>query len=193
MLQLKSFIGEEASAYFSQIADLRINTFKEFPYFYEGNFETEKGYLGVYFKSQKSLTLLVFDGDKIVGCSSSVPLNEESDIIQRPFLDSNLNSKDYLYIGDVIIQKAYRERGFLRKFFEHHENHAKTQGLKHLVFMTVNRPHSHPRRPSDYKSLEPIWQHFGYKLMSGMAVKTSWLQSDTLKVENNELGIWVKG
>ena len=78
MLQLKSFTGEESSAYFSQISDIRINTFKEFPYFYEGNIETEKGYLGVYFKSQKSLTLLVFDGDKVVGCSSSVPLNESS-------------------------------------------------------------------------------------------------------------------
>lgn len=192
MVQLKSFNGEEARKYFSQTADMRLAIFKEFPYFYKGNYETEKQFLGVFFNSQRSLILLVFDGDKVVGCSSSVPLDEESNVIQQPFLENNLNPKNYLYIGEVMLKKPYRGQGLLRKFFEHHENHAKAHGLKYPSFMTVKRPHSHSLRPSDYRDLGPIWQHFGYKLMPGMVVKSSWIQSDTLKEEHNELNIWVK-
>lgn len=173
---------------------MRIAIFKEFPYLYEGNIESEKEYLDVFFNSQKSLILLVFDGDKVVGCSSVVPLDEESDTIQKPFLDRNIDPKDYLYIGEAMIKKPYRNLGILGKFFvPAYNNHAKIHGFKHLVFITVNRAHSHPQRPSDYRNLEPIWQHFGYKLMPGMFVKASWLQSDTLKEEENELGVWIKG
>ncbi len=40
--------------------------------------------------------------------------------------------------------------------------------------------------------LEPIWQHFGYKLFSEMKVKFSWKQIDSDQVQENILELWHK-
>jgi GNAT superfamily N-acetyltransferase len=189
---IKVFKGAEAKKYIDDIADMRITMFKEYPYLYDGSIEYEREYLETYFKSENALVLLVFNKDKVVGFSNIIPLSEEMAELKKPFENNNLDVKDYLYIGEVMLKKPYRGKGLLRNFFEHHENYAKEKGYSNLTFITSKRPENHPMKPKDYRDLGPIWQHFGYNLDERLIAKMSWKQVDTGKEEENNLSFWVK-
>jgi GNAT superfamily N-acetyltransferase len=191
-MRIEAFSGNDARKYFMDIANLRIDTFKDFPYLYEGSLEVEKEYLESYFASKTSVVILVFDGNKIVGFSNSIPLEEEMDEITMPFKEKNIDLRKYLYVGEVIIRKTYRGKGILRKFFEHHEKVASQNGREKLTFMTVERAPNHPERPKNYRTLEPIWQHFGCYKLNNIKVVIPWDRIDTKKEEPNYLEIWEK-
>ncbi|MDR3647154.1 MAG: GNAT family N-acetyltransferase [Candidatus Babeliales bacterium] len=189
LLKLK---GPQAKKYVTDIADMRITLFKEFPYLYEGAYSYEEEYLQTYFNSDEANILLVLDKDKVVGFSSSIPLAEESQDLKAPFNEKELYIKDYFYIGEVMLQPAYRGRGILRKFLEFHENQALKNGYKYTVFMTVDRENNHPSKPKDYKSLDNIWKHFGYVILPELKISLDWPQVGTNIYTNNKLSIWLK-
>lgn len=191
-LTIKAFSGEDARLYWQQIAKLRIEMFKEFPYLYEGTYEYEKEYLETYFKSKNSVILLVFDADDLVGFSNAIPLVEEMKEIQEPFLRMGIDIGAHLYVGEVMIQPPYRGRGLLRKFFEYHDASAVKQNCSKIVLMTVNRSDDHPCRPKNYNSPDPIWEHFGYHRLPEMDISMVWKQVDTHKDEVNRLALWQK-
>jgi GNAT superfamily N-acetyltransferase len=189
---IKAFSGKAAKQYFPQIADIRINLFREYPYLYDGSYEYEREYLDTYFESPKSKILLVLEGDKVVGFSNSIPLSEELEEIQAPFIQQGEDLGAYLYIGEVMLYPKYRGKGLLRKFLDYHHARAKQLGYSQLTFMTVNRDDNHPSRPQHYQPLEPLWEHFGYKREKDMQITLPWKQIDTHKEESNYLAIWVK-
>lgn len=191
-LSVEVLTGVEARKYWQQIASLRIDMFKEFPYLYEGSFEYEKAYLETYFQSKNSVILLVFAGDEVVGFSNSIPLSEEWAEIKEPFLKNNIDLASYLYIGEVMIQPQYRGKGLLRKFFEYHESFAKEHNFREAVFMTVKRAIDHPQRPKEYTSPDAIWEHFGYQRLAGMSITLPWKQIDSHQEEMNQLELWQK-
>jgi len=191
-LYMKVLSGPDAREYFEDIAQIRISLFSEYPYLYEGTIEHEKEYLETYFKSSCALILLVFDGQKIVGFSNSIALSEESEEMKTPFIEHKLNLSEYLYIGEVMIYKPYRNKKILRKFLEFHENTALTQGYSHMIFMTVERPDNHPARPDNHRLLDPVWKHFGYQQIPGLQIHFMWPQVDTNQDTENTLAIWQK-
>lgn len=191
-LSLRALSGAEAKAYLEPIAKMRMRFFREFPYLYEGSLDYEKNYLETYFGSPNSAVLLVFKENTIVGFSNIIPLNEELEEIQAAFKENDLPVEDYLYIGEVILDPICRNQGLSRRFFDFHESYAQERGYSKLVFMTVKRPTNHPQRPKNYRPLEPIWRHFGYELLPGVAVKIPWKQVDTQEEEPNTLDVWFK-
>lgn len=190
-IRIEVFTGPQARAYFSQIANMRITLFSEYPYLYQGDINSEQAYLETYFCSANASILLVCDGDKIVGYSSSIPLIEEEDALKKPFIDRCLDLNDYLYIGEVMLCPEYRHKGITEKFFAYHENKARQAGYKKVVFMTVERSDNHANKPSVYQGLDPVWRHFGYE-KSDILVYFKWKQIDTRQETLNSLAIWQK-
>ncbi len=191
-VSLKAFSGEGARPYLNQIAALRIDHYREFPYLYDGSFENEKRYLDPYFNSKNSKILLVFDLDKVVGFSNSLPLAEESDWLVKPFERADLKPSDYLYMSDFILKAPYRGKGLLRRFFEAHEKNAHINGCSKLAMMTVKREPSHPQRPEGYQPLDDMWRHFGMDVVPECEIVFLWNQVDTKKEEHNRLQVWSK-
>ena len=191
---IKTFTGPEAREHFRDLAHFRISLFKEFPYLYQGTEDYEKEYLETYFRSPNSHIILVYDRNKLIACSTGIPLTEEMKEIQEPFLKNNISPSAYFYIGEVLILPEYRGKGILRKFFEAHESYAHKKGLSRMVFMTVDRPNDHPHKPQNYRELKPIWNHFSYeKMQDGMKVNLSWNQIDSNDREvHNTLSLWEK-
>ncbi len=191
-ISLHYLSGAEAERYFNDIASMRINYFRDFPYLYEGSLKYEKEYLNTYFSSKNSLIIIALDNGNPVAFSSAIPLSEEMGEIKRSFIEASIDIENYLYIGEVIIQPEYRGKGLLRLFFECYESYARKLGQNNLVFMTVNRPLNHPMRPNNYRQLEPLWQHMGYHIRSDVVISLPWKQVDTHKEEQNILDVWVK-
>lgn len=189
---LKTFSGNEARRYSQQMASVYINIFKEFPYLYEGSIvECEKDYLERYFISKHSIISLVFNGERIIGASASLPLDAVEEI-KSAFLKKQVDTRKFLYIGGTVIEEPFRNLKLIKKISRSHETHARNNGYSQIAFVAVRRDPSHPLRPIGYRPLEPIWQHLGYALIEGIEVRDKWKQIDTHQEEENSLDIWGK-
>lgn len=66
------FRGPEISARLDDVARLRINVFRAWPYLYEGSFEYEREYLAAYARSKDGLFVLAFDDGEVVAASGRI-------------------------------------------------------------------------------------------------------------------------
>jgi hypothetical protein len=190
-ITLIALTGKEAKEYLPQIANIRINMFKEFPYLYKGSLEDEKIYLDTYFNSKDTIILLAFDKQRLIAFSNSIPLEQEMDEIKQPFIKNNIDIKKYLYIGEMMIYPEHRNKNLFNIMYKFHEDNAKSI-YSNIVFMSVTRSRNHPSKPRNYRPLDILWKHNGYQELNKIKINLSWKQIDTNKLEENKLSVWSK-
>ena len=71
--------GADGHQILEDLANLRIDVFREYPYLYEGDLEYEKKYLGRYFSAQQSYVVGVYDQGRMVGATTAILLSEEDE------------------------------------------------------------------------------------------------------------------
>ena len=158
------FVGADIAPYLEDLARLRIRVFREWPYLYDGDMDYEQRYLETYSRSRESLFVLVFDGTQVVGASTGVPLTDEGQEVQQPFLAQDLDPRRIFYFGESVLLPEYRGRGLGVRFFVEREGYARELGrFTHTAFCGVDRPLDHPRRPPDHVPLDAFWQRRGYR------------------------------
>lgn len=174
-LRFLTLKGKEISDYKNEIAKLRIEIFRDFPYLYEGDLEYEEKYLKVYEKSSSSLMVLALDGDTVIGATTALPLSDENDYVKAPFLKLGLDIETIFYFGESVLKKEYRGRGIGKKFFKFREEHAMSFGKYHTTcFCGVNRPENHKDRPTSYLPLDTFWTRLGYEKEPKLIASFSW-------------------
>jgi GNAT superfamily N-acetyltransferase len=160
ILRLK---GPDIIPFIPELARLRINIFKEYPYLYDGNLDYEYKYLDTYIKCPESVIVFALDHNKVVGASSGIPLEFETIELQKPFLDNQINIQDVFYFGESVLEPEYRGRNIYRQFFAQREAAAREYGCKIAAFAAVERDPDDPRKPKDYVPLDDVWKYFGYE------------------------------
>lgn len=176
-----------------KIAEMRISYFRGFPYLYDGTIEQEKPHLEKYLRSQNANVLLALYNETVIGFCSAIPLKDEIDEIKLPFSSAGFVLNEVLYIGEIIIDEAFRGQGITRKFFESQEIFAKTNGFTKISFLTVERETTDKNCPQNYKDLEAIWRHFGYNKYTSNFIYLKWPRIDMGgKTMTNKLSIWTK-
>ena len=192
-VSIKAFSGKQAAAHIEEIAALRIEVFREFPYLYDGSFEYEKEYLARYFNAPDAKIFLVFDEKNAVGVTTCIPLWQEIPEIQKPFMEMGLNLQEYFYLGESILKKEYRGQGIGKKFFQFREEEAKKHSqVKYTTFSALTRKEDHLLKPDDYKSLNGFWRKSGYVLESDLYTFLCWKDVDQLKETRKKLEFWIK-
>ncbi|MBK5937289.1 MAG: GNAT family N-acetyltransferase [Halorhodospira halophila] len=185
--------GEEIGQRFEQIAALRLQVFREWPYLYDGSMEEERYFLRFYLDAPWALATVVVDGDEVVGLSTAMPLTDESPRIQKPFIDEGFDPGQVFYLAESILLPAYRGRGFYRHFFDVRERHARSCGdYQWATLCTVVRDPAHPLRPADYQPLDPVWRHFGYTPREELIAYYPWKQVDEPAETDKPLQFWIK-
>lgn len=191
-LRIFHFQGQDAKPYFADMARMRIELFREFPYLYEGNIEGEREHLEKYFSCPQAHVLLVFAADAVVGFSTSIPLIHEIPELREPYEKCGFAPQEGLYLGEAMLEAPQRGQGILRVFFEYHERTAQQLGLRFTTLMTVDRPYNHPLCPAQYTPMDILLAHFTYEKIPGCVVKIEWPQVDTGRTEPNVLSTWQK-
>jgi len=191
-LKIIKLTGKQILPYIKDLANLRIQLLREYPYLYDGDMEYEEEYLQPYLKSEKSKVMLVMDNEKIVGATTAIPLKDEVLDIREPFLQNNENINKIFYLGESLLLPEYRGQGTYKEFFRFREEVAKEQGYTKTAFMSVVRPADHPCKPKKYQSLEPIWQHFGYHCVPNLLVFFPWKEIGESAQSKKPLMIWMK-
>lgn len=192
-LRIERCSGKALSQYIPELARLRIEVFRDFPYLYDGNYEYEEKYLQTYIDTPASVIVLAIDGEKVVGASTALPMKYETDELKRPFLENNYNLEDVFYCSESVLNKDYRGLGLGVQFFEQREEHAKELGgFKTITFCCVERPLKHPRRPHNYVPLDSFWNKRGYFKHPELKTTYLWKDLDDTEETPKPMTFWLK-
>ena len=189
----KTFRGPEIETIFDDLARLRITVFKEYPYLYEGTFEYEKDYLKIYSISERSLVFTVYEGEKMIGATTCIPLAEESEEVRKPFQDAGMDINSIFYFGESILLQPFRGMGIGNRFFDERENHVRNLGGYSMTcFCSVVRPNNHPLKPREYQPHDKFWTKRGYQKNESLQSEFGWLDINESKSTLKPMIYWTK-
>lgn len=192
-IRIERLSGDKLVKYIPELARLRIEVFRDFPYLYDGDYGYEEKYLQTYIDCPESVIVLAFDGDKIIGASTAIPLKYETDEVKKPFIENGYHPDEVFYCGESVLDKAYRGLGIGVRFFQEREAHAEELGgFKHICFCCVERPADHPRRPADYVPLDKFWNKRGYFKHPELKTRYCWKDLDDSEETPKPMTFWLK-
>jgi len=192
-LHISVLSSEQIDKNIEEIARLRINIFKEYPYLYDGDFEYETRYLKKFTQTPDSMMVVVKDNERVVGAMTGLPLQYEENSIQEPWIVHNKDNKNVYYFSEFLICPEYRGKGLGKKIFELAETTI-TQLKKYDLFSlaTVIRPENHPALPGNYKKLDAFWQQNGYMKKSNLICHIPWKEIGEHEESSKPLIFWLK-
>jgi len=183
-ISIKVHTGNEATNYIDLISNMRINTFKEYPYLYKGTYDYEKQYLQGFIKDEKSTIAIAMHNNKIIGISTGLPLESESDIVYEVkdiFYKNYILIENYYYYGEIIILPEYRGQGLAKKLYSAQDSLIKSWGFKNTCILTVRREENHPLKPINYPPQDKMWEHLGF-IRTNLTTQYSW---PTIQIDND--------
>lgn len=191
-VRVTRFAGPDVQAWLPELARLRILVFREYPYLYDGDLAYEERYLATYTASPRSAVVVAFDGDRVVGAATGLPLADETAEIQRPFVEHGHEVGEIFYFGESVLQREYRGQGLGVRFFEEREAHARELGLPVTCFCGVVRPDDHPARPAGYVPLDAFWRRRGYEPRPELRAALSWRELGEAEESAKPMAFWWK-
>ena len=193
MIEIRTFSGAQVEPYLDTVAALRISVFRDWPYLYDGDADYERNYLATYSNSARSLFVLAFDDDRIVGASTGIPLVDEVPNFQKPFIDKSIALSDVFYFGESVLLHECRGQGVGHRFFDERENYARRLGgFKITGFCSVERSADDPRRPASYRGNDVFWTKRGYTRQDDMFCELDWKEIGETKSSRKRLRFWLK-
>ena len=173
--RIETVRGEAARRYLADVAALRIAVFRDWPYLYAGDRDYERGYLAAYAASPRSVFVLAFDGGRVVGASTGIPLADDAEAFRQPFRARGLDVGGVFYFGESVLLPEFRGRGIGHAFFDAREAHARALGGFGLTaFAAVDRDDGDPRRPAGHRGNEAFWTKRGYARQADLTMRLDW-------------------
>lgn len=186
------FGGDEMRARLDDLARLRIDVFRAWPYLYEGDLDYERGYLRRYAEARTGTIAVAMDGDAVVGAATALALDEEADYVKAPFIGAGLDTGEIFYFGESVLLPAYRGHGIGVRFFEEREAAARNHGRPLCCFCAVQRPDDHPLKPPGYVPLDPFWGNRGYVRRPDLVGSFSWRDIGAAAETAKPMVYWMK-
>lgn len=192
-LEVRAVSGADIAPYLPALAALRIRVFREWPYLYDGDLAYEAHYLATYSRSPRSLFVLAWDGAEIVGCSTGIPLSDETEACQAPFLAAGIAPSEVFYFGESVLDARYRGRGLGQRFFDEREAYAQTLGgFAYTAFCAVVRADDDPRRPPGHRPLDAFWRSRGYAPRPDLQAAFEWRELDEAAPSAKSMRFWLR-
>jgi GNAT superfamily N-acetyltransferase len=191
-IEIKTFTDNEWLEYIDDLAALEIEVFRSYPYLYDVSLEYERAYLKTYAESEQSGMIIAFDGSKVIGASTCIPMVEVEDEVKKPFEESEYPIQKVLYLGESVLLKKYRKRGIGVAFYEHREQHAQYLNMDMTAFCCIIRPENHPLKPEGYRPLDKFWIKRGYRKQPEMKATMVWKDVHQEEESKKKLVFWTK-
>jgi len=190
---IKRFVGREMEEILPELAALRIQIFRDYPYLYEGDFEYEKKYLKRYSRSEMGFLAALYDQDCLIGAATALPLLDEEDFVRRPFQEQSWPLESVFYFGESVLLPKYRGQGLGHIFFDERERFAlQNSHFRWTSFCAVVRPESHPAKPVNYRSLNEFWKKRGYEPVPALKSEFSWADLGSTIETAKPMQFWIR-
>ncbi|MEI4196283.1 GNAT family N-acetyltransferase [Roseovarius sp. E0-M6] len=192
MIRVERLEGEALSAALGDVARLRIEVFRKWPYLYDGDAEYEARYLQTYRDSADAILVGAFDGARLVGASTGTPMEDHADDFAAAFAGQDIPLSDIFYCAESVLLPEYRGQGLGHAFFDAREAHARDLGRTYSAFCGVVRPMDHPLRPEGYRPLDAFWRKRGYTPVEGAVAQFRWKDIDQSHETDHTLQFWMR-
>ena len=174
-LTTRSLRGEQLLPHLEDIARLRIQVFKDWPYLYQGSLDYERDYLAAYANTPNAVCVIARAGDAVVGASTGLPLLDDGPAFRKPFEQAGIDPAQVFYFGESVLLPDYRGHGIGHAFFDAREAHARALGRFALTaFCSVDRTSDDPRMPAGHRDNAVFWHKRGYLRQPGMTMQLNW-------------------
>lgn len=190
MIHVERLTGEALVGALEDVARLRIEVFRAWPYLYDGDETYERHYLQTYRDSEDAILVGAFDGARLIGAATGMPLEDHADDFATAFDGQDIDLKDVFYCAESVLLPAYRGRGIGHAFFDAREAHARAMKRRYAAFCAVVRPEGHRLKPEQYQSLDPFWRKRGYAPLHGAVAAFQWKDVDQPAETPKDLQFW---
>ena len=137
---VRPLTGAALEAALDDVARLRIEVFRAWPYLYDGDLDYERKYLQSYRDSDKAIVVGAFDGDRLIGASTGAPLTDHADDFAAAFEGTGLDLSQIFYCAESVLLPDYRGQGVGHKFFDLREAHARRLGFSQMRLLRRSAP-----------------------------------------------------
>jgi GNAT superfamily N-acetyltransferase len=191
-MKIAALTGPDLKKALPELARLRIEVFREYPYFYDGSRGYEQSYLAALDESRDSIVVAAEADGRIAGCATGSALEGHHEEFAAPFRERGRDPKEFFYCGESVLLPGYRGQGLGHRFFELREAHAKARGYKYSAFCAVVRPDSHPLRPAAYSPLDTFREKRRYRKAEGMTAMFRWKDIDQPQETAHPMQVWLR-
>ncbi|WP_320177275.1 GNAT family N-acetyltransferase [Roseovarius pacificus] len=192
MIRVERLTGEDLAKALDDVARLRIEVFRAWPYLYDGDEAYERHYLQTYRESENAILVAAFDGDRLVGASTGTPMEDHAEDFAAAIDVQDIDLKDIFYCAESVLLPGFRGRGIGHAFFDAREAHARAMGRRYVAFCGVVRPAEHPLKPEQYQPLDPFWRKRGYAPVKGAVAQFRWKDIDQPEETEHPLQFWMR-
>lgn len=197
---IKRLSGEEIARHVDDLARLRIEIFREFPYLYDGDLEYEARYVRYYLEASDSVLVAAIvpaeepgGKDQVVGLATGMPLDEADEVFQKPFAELGFDVSRIFYFSESVLQHDYRGQGIGVAFFTEREAHVHALNrFDWMCFSAVVRSPDHPDRPADYQPLFDFWKNRGYERHPELRTTLAWKGVGHVEAVPEIMEFWLK-
>lgn len=193
-VDVKALTGPAARAVLPDLARLRIEVFRDWPYLYQGTPDYEQEYLANFAASEGAVIVVARDGGVVVGAATAVPMaSGHAEELVAPLAAAGHDISRIFYLGESVLLRAYRGRGLGHVFFDQREAHARALGgFTFALFCGVTRPDAHPLRPAGYVPLDSFWRKRGYTPLPDIVGSLSWRDVGEAAETAKPMQYWIK-
>lgn len=191
-LAIRALTGSDLDRFLPDVARLRMQVFRDWPYLYEGSFEYEHRYLQSYRDSAGAILVGAFDGSSLVGVATGTPMEDHADDFARAFEGTGYALGDIFYCAESVLLPEYRGKGIGHAFFDEREAHARRLGRRYAAFCAVVRPDNHPLKPIGYRPLDLFWRKRGYEMLPGVFAEFQWTDINQKEQSRKKLQFWIR-
>lgn len=175
------------------VARLRIAVFREWPYLYDGTLDYERWYMAKLAAAKGAIIVAAFDGERVVGVSTGMPLASEHANLVEPFRAHGFDPDEVFYGAETVMLPDYRGQGLYKRLLEMRRAHARALGgFRWEAFCAVVRLSDHPLRDAKALDLEPVWRRYGYRPVDGLVAKFSWTDIGEKAKSEKPMQFWIR-
>lgn len=182
--QIKVAKGHEVAQHINEFGQLRLDYFRGYPYFYDGDHVFEREYLQNYASNPKTLLILSQNG-ALMGC----PLRDMSNHY-KPFLHSKMPIEEMYYLGEFVFEPGTEREELQVEMYQKFEEEVRKMGYSQIALYEIATEENDSREPKGYVSIEKLWEKMGFIKQSGIVLEVYWEEQGVEKLHH--LVGWIK-
>ena len=186
--------GAALGPWLEDVARLRIAVFRDWPYLYDGDLAYEREYLDAYAKSADSVFVLAFDGDRVVGAATGLPLADDSDRVPAPVARRRAIGGRGVLLRRIGAAARVPGAGHRPSLLRRARGACAVAGSLRAAPRSVRwiAPHDDPRRPAGHRGNEAFWSKRGYVRQPGLTVRLAWRELGEASPSEKPLTFWTR-